>query len=351
MINDPGHRRADALEAIATILKRVAIGSLLLFAAWLLADVWLLVFAASLVAVALRGVADQLGALLRVSKGWSLAMVVAGLVSLVTALLWWRGPVALDEIVTLQDQLKQRIATLRQAVQATPWARAAFGHFGSTLSGSADGIVSTMAGAVTSTLGALGSLIVIVFTALYLAASPRLYMDGALRLLPPSMRGRARDVLQAIADTLRRWFAGQFVDMVLVAGLTWAGLAMLDVPLAPTLAAIAGLCNFVPFVGALAGAAPAVLIALGQGKGEALWVAGLFLVIQMLEGNVIAPIVQRRAVQLPPALTIVSQALLGALFGIMGVILATPLMAATIVVVRMVYIEGVIEPKAREQPD
>lgn len=346
---EPDGRRAAALENVAGTLRWTALGALLLFALWLLADVCLLVFAAALLAVVLRGLADRLGAVLGIGPGWSLALVVVGVALLAASLVSWRGPAALDEAVQLRGNLGEQLGYLRQLVQQSSWGRAALGRFGSYLSGSEDAIAGVMAGIATSTLGALGSLLVLLFTALYFAASPGLYVDGAVRLLPPRMRGRGQEVMHALGKTLGRWFAGQTVDMVVVAGLSWAGLTALGVPLAPTLALVAGLCNFVPFIGALAGAVPAVLVALGQGTDQAMSVAGLFLAIQMLEGNLIAPLVQRRAVKLPPALTILSQTVLGTLLGLIGLILATPLTAAGVVIVRMVYVEGVLEKRGSQE--
>ena len=125
--------------------------------------------------------------------------------------------------------------------------------------------------------------------------------------------------------------------------LVGAGLFALGVPLAPTLALFAGLLNFVPYVGALAGAIPAILVALAESPTLALWVALLFLAVQTLEGNVIAPLIQRRTIALPAAVTIMAQTVLGTLFGALGVILATPLAAASMVAIRMAYVESVLE--------
>lgn len=145
-------------------------------------------------------------------------------------------------------------------------------------------------------------------------------------------RSREPQACKDIADAL-----------VIVATLVGAGLFILDIPLALTLALVAGLFNFVPYVGALAGALPAILVALAQSPNDALWVALLFLIVQMLEGNVIAPLIQRRTISLAPALTIMSQTILGTLFGILGLVVATPLTAALVTGVRMIYVEGVLE--------
>jgi predicted PurR-regulated permease PerM len=203
-----------------------------------------------------------------------------------------------------------------------------------------------MPGVASSALGAGGDLVVILATALFLAASPALYVGGVLRLLPPGWRPRGHIVLDGLTTTLRLWFLGQFADMVVVAVLTGTGLFLLGVPLAMTLALIAGLFNFVPYIGALAGAVPALAVAVAHSPQTALYVAILFGVVQTLEGNVIAPLIQKRTVDLPPALTILSQTVLGTLFGIMGLILATPLTAATVVAVRMIYVETVLEGTA-----
>jgi predicted PurR-regulated permease PerM len=190
---------------------------------------------------------------------------------------------------------------------------------------------------------------VTIATAAFLAASPQIYLNGGLRLLPISWRPRARNVATEVCKTLQLWFAGQVVDMIVVAILLGSGLSFLGVKLAPTLALLAGLLNFVPYVGALAGVVPALLVALAQSPELAMWVALLFFCVQMLEGNLIAPLIQKRTISLAPALTIVSQTILGSLFGILGLVLATPLTAAIVTTVRMAYVESVLEADAKPQ--
>jgi predicted PurR-regulated permease PerM len=204
-------------------------------------------------------------------------------------------------------------------------------------------VTSLMPGMASSVLGIGGDLVVILATSIFLAIAPGTYTSGLLRLVPPRWRPRGQQVLEEVGSTLQFWFLGQFADMLVVTLLTGAGLAILGVPLALTLALIAGLFNFVPYIGALAGAVPALAVAVGQSPRMAVYVAILFVVVQTLEGNIIALLIQKRTVDLPPALTILSQTVLGTLFGVMGLILATPLTAAAMTAVRMIYVETVLE--------
>jgi predicted PurR-regulated permease PerM len=136
--------------------------------------------------------------------------------------------------------------------------------------------------------------------------------------------------------------------MLIVGVLLGLGLFLIGSPLALTLALLAGLLNFVPYIGALAGAIPAILVALANSPSLAMWVAVLFISVQLLEGNVIAPWIQKRTISLPPALTILSQTVLGTLFGLIGLIVATPLIAVLLVATRMVYVEGFLEREHKQ---
>jgi predicted PurR-regulated permease PerM len=338
----------DHLRSIERTLRTAAVASAALLAAWLLRDVLLLGFASVLMACALRLAGNQLGRVAGTGPKVSLLVVVAVLAAVAASLAWWRGPVVMDEAGNLAGQLRASLQRVWEWLADAGWWPQARGALRNAAPSSLDDVGGYLGSITSSTFGVGGGLVLIVAGALFLAISPGTYVDGTVRLLPPRSRERARAVMAAVGGTLQYWFLGQLLDMLVVAVLIGAGLVVLGVPLALTLALFAGLLNFVPFIGALAGAVPAVLVASGQSSTQALWVAALFAAVQMLEGNVIAPLIQKRTVALPPALTIFSQALLGTLFGIMGVILATPAMAALMVLVRMTYVEGVLEGKAAD---
>ena len=309
----------------------------------------LLIFAAALAACILRGAATWLHAHIGLGTGWCLALVIVLLTLLLGGGLWLQGPRVTVQAATVADTVTQQVQHLWSTWQDNPLAQRLMPRIKDQAGSMLSGITALMPGVASSVLGIGGDLVVILATAIFFAASPDIYVGGLLRLFPPSWRSRGREVLDGVGATLQLWFLGQFADMLVVAVLTGAGLFLLGVPLAFTLALIAGLFNFVPYIGALAGAVPALAVAVAQSPQTAIYVAILFVVVQTLEGNVIAPLIQKQTVDLPPALTILSQTVLGSLFGVLGLILATPLTAAAMVGVRMVYVESVLEKNAADR--
>lgn len=339
-------RRVRALERIASLLRWTAAVAVVVLVAAEFADVLILIFAAALLALGLRGAANRLSRITGLGSGAALAVVVLVLAGLFGAWIWWSGPRLASEAAQLQEQLLQQLTTLRSWLQGTSWGKELLNQLPSGLGGSGDGtgsiaprLAGTVAGAVWSGVGVLGTLVLILAAALYFAASPRPYINGPLRLVPPRHRQRTRHVLGTVGHTLQSWLAGQLLDMLVVGIVTGGGLALLGVPLAFVLGVVAGLLNFVPYIGAIGGAIPAVLIGLSQGPQQAMLVTALFVVVQTLEGNVLSPLIQRRAVDLPPAATILAQTALGALFGLPGIILATPIAAACLAALKEVTAE------------
>jgi predicted PurR-regulated permease PerM len=157
-----------------------------------------------------------------------------------------------------------------------------------------------------------------------------------------------REVLYEIGNVLRRWLIGQSLLAACVALLTVAGLLFLGAPFPFALAILAGLMEFVPYIGPFLAAVPAILVAFAEGPQLALYVAALFVAIQLVESYVLAPLVQHRAVHLPPAAILFAQVLMGAIVGALGVAVATPLAAAVMVAVSMLYVEDALgDPNAR----
>lgn len=203
-------------------------------------------------------------------------------------------------------------------------------------------LLAEATGVFSTTLGALANVVIILFIGLFLAVEPRLYTDGLIRLVPIGRRARAREVLYAVGDVLQWWLVGKVVAMLVIGVLTALGLWLLGVELALTLGLIAALLTFIPNIGPVLALVPAVLLALLHSPTQALYVVLLYLAIQTVESYVLTPLVQRRTVSLPPALTISAQVALGVLLGGLGLVLATPLTVALLVLIQRLYIEDTL---------
>jgi predicted PurR-regulated permease PerM len=186
-------------------------------------------------------------------------------------------------------------------------------------------------------------VIVVFVVGFYGALEPRTYERGLLLLIPTGRRDSAEAVLKEVIHTLRWWVLGQLIPMTVLGAATMISLWVLGVPLAFTLGLLTGVMIFVPYIGALLSEIPAVLIALRQGPATMAYVIILYLVIHGLEGYILTPLVQRRAVRLPPVLTILAQLFMWIVAGFLGVALATPLAAVGLVLVRMLYLNEHIE--------
>jgi predicted PurR-regulated permease PerM len=204
------------------------------------------------------------------------------------------------------------------------------------------GIAGTLFGFVGSTVEIVVYVLLALFIALYIASDPELYHRGLMHLFPHRARARAGDVLTHIASVLRKWLVTQLIAMVMLA-VVWAiALSVLKVKAALALAVIAGLLEFVPTIGPTMAVVPALAMALLDSPGKALSVLIVYLVIQGLEANVLVPLLMKGRIELPPALTIVAQALMTLAFGFLGLMVAVPLLATALVPIKLLYVEDVV---------
>lgn len=333
-----------ASRVLVALGLTVLVGAALLVAAFAI-DVLLLTFLALLLALGLRDAAGWLSRRTRLSQSAALAAIVTALVVALCATVWLAAPSIGQQAQQLAQELPQSVAALERNLQQTGWGRWLLEQLPSPqeIAPKLRALLGRAPGVFSATFGALANLIVIVTLVLFLAFQLKVYRDGLLRLVPPSRRARAGEVLRELGRTLSLWLIGRIVAMLVIAMLTTIGLWVLGVPLALILALIAGLLNFIPNFGPIAALVPASLLALTQGPRTLLWVVVLYVAIQIVENYVLTPYIQQRAIDMPPALLIVTQVVLGVLLGFMGLLLATPLAAAVMVLVRMLYVEDFLE--------
>jgi len=345
-------RRTRRRGRVIPVLAAVAAGVALLWALRGMLDVLLLSFAGLLLALFLHGAGSWIAKRVHLPERVGVAAVCLGLVSATAGVTWAAAPAVAAQIDELSRSMPKALERGANALDGYEWARPAIErarHMDELLARK-----ETLSGAgtvVSSTFGAVGSLVVFLFIGLFVAFEPGLYRRGFLRLLPMARRERADAIMAETAATLRMWMAGKLLSMLVVGLATWGGLALLGVPLGLTLALLAALLTFVPNFGPVLSAIPAVLLGLLDGPSKALYVVLLYVGVQFVESYVLTPIVQKKTVSLPPALTLIAQVVMGTLAGGLGVLVASPLTAAALVIVKRVYVEDVLGDEAPRGAD
>lgn len=375
----PAERHSFARRVVIAVGIALGMTALALFL-WYSVYVLLLAFAAVLVGVALRGMAGWLAAKARLPAGGALAVVVLILVGFFVSLGALAAPSVVAQFEQLADRLPQSIESAQERLRSYSWGRKILGEGrpqtqpvepADELPGESSGkagpsapatqpqpggtIVAQALQATTrpSTIGAVMdygravvtavfTFLLVVIVGIYLAAQPGFYVEGMLKLFPAGERARLRDVAHEVGRTLRWWLIGQLVPMLAIGTFVGLGLWLIGVPLWLPLGILAALLNFIPNFGPIIAAVPAVLLALAADPVKGAWVIVLCVAAQNLEGYLITPLVQRRTVAMPPALTILSQVLLGLLLGPLGLVLAAPMTAAALVVIKMLYVQDTL---------
>lgn len=317
----------------------LAVGLLLL---WQLSGALLLAFGAVIVAVLLRSIADPIANRTRLGEGAAVAVAGLLVISSISAVLWLFGSVIAEQTRQLVASLPTSAVELRSMVSTWPFGDQIAQLDGSGLMGGAGGLVGRVSGYALSTVSVATSLLLTIIAGVFLAASPQTYRDGLIVLFSPSRRAALCEAANTTGRALKAWLMGQLVDMVVVGVMTGIGVALIGLPSPLALGLIAGLLAFVPIVGSIAGAIPGLLLAAQGGWELMAWTLLVYVVVQQIEGNLVYPFIQKRAVHLPPVLTMFGILAFGTLFGFPGVLVATPLIVVLFVNVRLLYLRNML---------
>lgn len=312
-----------ALSAVAILL-------------WHLRSLLLMLFGAVVVATVFRALADRIVKLTGWRDGLALALAIgltlgglAGLIALFgqqiglqldtlreTLPAAWRSFEERVGDIGLGDQLRQIVEGVRQS----------------------SGSFASLSSAILSVGNAIAEVLVVLFGGIFLALQPRFYRTGAIKLVPPRQRSVVAEAMDESEGALRLWLKGQLIAMVAVGTMTGLAMWALGLPSALVLGLLAGLLEFVPFIGPIVASVPAILLALAISPDLALAVALAYFAIQQFEGYLLTPLVQQYAVELPSVVLLFSLVGLGMLFGTLGVILAAPLTVVIYVLVKRLYV-------------
>lgn len=312
----------------------VAVGALVA-TVWLLSEVLLLLFGSILVAVTLRALAAPLTAHVGLGERWALAVVSLLLFAAIVGGVLLFGTDLASQMRGLSEQLSEGAALLSERLNVGSLADLLKGESPATSIGAVAARVFAWSATL---LGVLAGLFVVLFGGIYLAIDPRLYRAGLMKLVPPAVQPNIEAALDDAGHALRRWLGAQLIAMVLVGTLTGIGFRLIGLPSPLALGLIMGLSEFVPMVGPMIAAVPALLIAMAQDWQTVLWTLGIIVVVQQVESNVITPVVVGRTVAVAPAVAIFAIVAMGVLFGPLGLLFGFPLAIVTDVAVRRLYV-------------
>jgi len=300
-------------------------------------NVLLLLLAGALIAIYFRGLAGLIERKLRVPNKFSLPISVILSLLLIIGFFWLAGNRIQHQISELNKTLPAAIEKFRGQLEQSKIGQQMVqkATSGDSISKASNVIQSFFR----STFGVLGDIYVVLFLGIFFTASPKIYTSGLVALIPPKGKDAAAGLIEKLGDSLKKWLKGQLFAMFVVFVFTAIGLLIIGVPMWLVLALSAGLLNFIPNFGPLIAMIPAVLIGFIEGPTTALAVGLLYIVVQVVESNVVTPQIQQKLLQIPPALIIIAQLFMGVLTGGWGLVLATPLMVILMVVVQELYIK------------
>ncbi|MBR0852264.1 AI-2E family transporter [Bradyrhizobium diazoefficiens] len=357
--NERPWTRTDLAWAISVGGIGIVLFTAMLIFTWYFAATLLLIFTGMLLGLGLNALTDALGRRMHLPHALRLAIVCVALALMLACVGYLGGATIAEQASVLSKTIKSQITNVRSFLENHGIDTSVF-DLGSAASASSTeaeaapspgpgshgalpsaGALASSGGAIVSqtfklllgTISAVGNIFIVLFLGLAFAAQPKIYYDGLLFLTPAGQRTRARLIIDRISETLERWLIAQIVVMMAVGVVTWIGLAVIGIPGSFILGIQAGILAFIPTVGAIIAGVIVVLASLASGWIPALSALLLFLGVHAMESYVLTPILQRQALDIPPATLFAFQILLGVVFGIWGLALALPLVAIAKVVI------------------
>ncbi len=300
-------------------------------------NVFLLFLAASLIALFFGAVSGKIKKLTGLRNGVSLTITIVLMMVLLGLFFWLVGAEAQHQYREMQEAVPVMIDNAEIYLNKTDLGRKVSEYV--TDIENQKKVLPFLQGFFTSSFGVFGDLYIVVFLAMFLSVAPFDYINGAVNLVPRNGKVIARQLFQDLGYNLQKWIKGAIISSFIIFILVSIALLILGVDTWLILAITAGLLNVIPNFGPLLAMIPAVMVALLTSPTQALLVAGAFVFVQAIEGNIITPNIQKKLLSIPPALLILFQVIMGTLTGGWGIVLAVPMLVILITVVRNLYLD------------
>lgn len=352
--NNPPPVRAVAqrdLVRAALIVVAILVGLQFLWSARFLV---LTSFLGILFGLATSAAVDWMQSKIPIKRTVAAPLIVFGVVGILTLVGMWSAPALIEQSQELKTKLPEAVTKVEvwmtesqpRLLELIAPADSVQGgsRFVGAMSKYSDSMSTFAFGVLQSTVLVFGAIVLVIFLAVYIAIDPDTYKRGFLLLIPLERRDRVSELMTALGGSLRTWFATQLIAMVVIGVVTTILLAAIGVRAALPLGVIAGLFEFIPNVGPTLSAIPAILMGFADSPRMALTVALLYWGIQFLENNLLIPYLMSEQLDLPPALTLITQVVMAYVFGFLGLFVAIPLLATVVVAVRMLWIDEDLPP-------
>ena len=299
-------------------------------------NILLMTFMGVLIAVYFHGLADFINRKTKISRKLSLFISIAGTITLLSAMIWIIGSTVQQQAAQLSHTLPQIIGTAKTKLAGSAAGQQLLGY---TSGDNSKKLLDTASTFFNSSFGVLGDLYIILFLGIFFTADPSLYKNSLLAIVPSQQEADGSIIWDRISTALKAWLKTKLVSMVLVTIVVSIGLTFIGLPGTLVLGLIAGLLDIIPNFGPVIAMAPGVLLGLMVSPQMAIIAALIYVVCETIVGSIFMPLIQKKMINIPPAITMISQLVMGVICGLMGIILAVPILLVLTILVDELYIK------------
>lgn len=301
-------------------------------------NVLLMILAGSLIATYFHGLADFIERRTKWKRPIAMVCGLSVTVLIMALIIWFMGTRIQEQISQLSKTLPVTVAHLREKLAQSEIGRQLLE---ATSGKPSSDLFDTARSLFTTSFGVLGDVYIILFLGIFFTTNPSIYKDGMLLLVPPSRKKMGRQIMDRVSLSLKGWLKGMMVSMVLVAIMIGVGLTIVGIPGALVLGLLTGALEIVPTLGSVIAMIPGTLLGLTVSTNTGVVVAVIYIISQTITANIANPLIQKKMINLPPALTLISQLIMGSVSGALGIIMAVPLLAITVILVDELYVKKI----------